>query len=118
MSILFPMGCLVLVVIILVIVIFWKLILEMALWIGLAAGCALLPACRENIFPLLEKYGESLFANPGQTIFISILAGLMLYAIASWIVNALYTRFAPRHLREQYPTWSDFKKGLRDAMRD
>ena len=112
------MGCLVLVVIILVIVVFWKLILEMALWIALAVGCTVLPACRDNILPLLEKYGEALLSNPGQTLFFSVLAGLILYAIASWMVNGLYIRFAPRHLREQHPTWSEFKKGLRNAMRD
>lgn len=112
------MGCLILIVAVLAIVVFWKQIVEIILVSAGVAFCYAIPACRDNILPLIRSWGDALFSNPVKTLTLSTVAILAVFALSSYTVNALYKKLAPANLKSQFPTWREFKCELKRIWRD
>lgn len=112
------MGCLVLVVAVLVLVVFWKQIVELVLVGAGLALCYAVPACRDNIVPLIRSLGDAFVADPIKTLAWIAIAFFGLYWVANYLAMVLYRRLAPAHLKSQLPTWSDFKSELKRISRN
>lgn len=112
------MSCLVLVVIILVIAVFWKLFLEFFWYLVLAMVCAAIPVCRETIPPFTYWYFENLVDNPLATILVTIAIAFMTFFAFDAFTSLLYKQFAPPRLTNNYPEFRDFKKAIKEAWRD
>ena len=100
----------------LVVIFFWKTILEF-IFIAIGFGvCVALPICRNSLSPLLDWWWKMFWLSPGQVFVLSVLAVAALFALGSFATNYAYLKLAPGHLRAKYPTWGSFKALIKDVL--
>lgn len=112
------MGCLIVLISVLILVMFWKQILELIVVSVFVGSCYVVPSCRDNILPLIRAWGHSLLVHPIESLLLSSIAVVVIYVACQRIANALYQRFAPDHIRFRYPTLHALKTDIKRTWRD